>query len=183
MRILGRQFVTGRTIEEAIERAREADRHGYRHSYDMLGEAAHTAAAAARYFEAYEHAIAVIGRSAANRDIAEAPGISVKLSALHPRYETAQRDRVLQELSPRLLDLACQARQAGIGFTIDAEEADRLDLSLDLVEGLALAPDLAGWDGIRLAVHAHQKRALSVIEWLPHPAPRGGTRPVARLVH
>src|SRR5260370_356566 len=120
MRIVGRQFVIGRTIEEAIEHAREAERHGYRHSYDMLGEAAHTAADAARYFEAYEHAIAVIGRSAANRDIAEAPGISVKLSAFHPRYEMAQRDRVLQELSPRRLDLACQARQAGIGFTIDA---------------------------------------------------------------
>ena len=96
MRILGRQFVIGRTIEEAIEHAREAERHGYRHSYDMLGEAARTAADAARYFAAYDHAIAAIGRSAADRDIAEAPGISVKLSALHPRYEMAQRDRVLR---------------------------------------------------------------------------------------
>ena len=138
MRILGRQFVIGRTIEEAIGHAREAERHGFRHSYDMLGEAARTAADAARYFAAYDHAIAAIGRSAGSRDIAEAPGISIKLSALHPRYEMAQRDRVLRELAPRLLELARHARKAGIGFTIDAEEADRLELSLDLVEGLAL---------------------------------------------
>jgi RHH-type proline utilization regulon transcriptional repressor/proline dehydrogenase/delta 1-pyrroline-5-carboxylate dehydrogenase len=182
MRILGRQFVIGRTIEEAIERAREAERHGYRHSYDMLGEAARTAADAARYFEAYGHAIAAIGRSAGSRDIAEAPGISVKLSALHPRYEMAQRDRVLRELSPRLLELACHARKAGIGFTIDAEEADRLELSLDLVEELALAPELAGWDGLGLAVQAYQKRALPVIDWLADLARRGGRRLMVRLV-
>src|SRR5271155_4800028 len=182
MRILGRQFVIGRTIEEAIGRTREAERHGYRHSYDMLGEAARTAADAARYFEAYEHAIAAIGRSAANRDIAEAPGISIKLSALHPRYEMAQRDRVFRELSPRLLELACHARRAGIGLTIDAEEADRLELSLDLVEGLALTPDLAGWDGLGLAVQAYQKRALPVIGWLADLAGRGARRLMVRLV-
>ena len=182
MRILGRQFVIGRTIEEAIERAREVERHGYRHSYDMLGEAARTAADATRYFAAYDHAIAAIGRSAGSRDIAEAPGISVKLSALHPRCEMAQRDRVLRELAPRLLDLARHARQAGIGFTIDAEEADRLELSLDLVEGLALAPDLAGWDGLGLAVQAYQKRALPVIDWLADLAGRGRRRLMVRLV-
>ncbi len=182
MRILGRQFVIGRTIEEAIEHAREAERHGYRHSYDMLGEAARTAADAARYFAAYDHAIAAIGRSAGARDIAEAPGISVKLSALHPRYEMAQRDRVLHELAPRLLELACRARQAGIGFTIDAEEADRLELSLDLVEELALAPELAGWDGLGLAVQAYQKRALPVIDWLADLARRAGRRLMVRLV-
>src|SRR5438270_13032356 len=120
----------------------------------MLGEAPRTAADAARYFTAYDHAIAAIGRSAANRDITEAPGVSVKLSALHPRYEMAQRDRVLRELSPRLLNLACHARRAGIGFTIDAEETDRLEFSLDLVEELALAPDLAGWDGLGVALQA-----------------------------
>ncbi|HMD64113.1 MAG TPA: bifunctional proline dehydrogenase/L-glutamate gamma-semialdehyde dehydrogenase PutA, partial [Stellaceae bacterium] len=182
MRILGRQFVIGRTIDEAVEHAREAERHGYRHSYDMLGEAARTAADAARYLSAYDHAIAAIGRSVANRDIAEAPGISIKLSALHPRYEMAQRDRVLRELSARLLELACHARQAGIGFTIDAEEADRLELSLDLVEALALAPDLAGWDGLGLAVQAYQKRALQVIDWLADLARRGGRRLMVRLV-
>jgi RHH-type proline utilization regulon transcriptional repressor/proline dehydrogenase/delta 1-pyrroline-5-carboxylate dehydrogenase len=182
MRILGRQFVIGRTIEEAIEHAREAERHGYRHSYDMLGEAAHTAADAARYLTAYENAIAAIGRSSAGRDIAEAPGISVKLSALHPRYEMAQRDRVLHELSPRLLELARHARKAGIGLTIDAEEADRLELSLDLVEELALAPDLVGWDGFGLAVQAYQKRALPVIDWLADVARRGRRRLMLRLV-
>ncbi|HEX6440580.1 MAG TPA: bifunctional proline dehydrogenase/L-glutamate gamma-semialdehyde dehydrogenase PutA [Stellaceae bacterium] len=182
MRILGRQFVIGRTIEEAIQHAGEAERHGYRHSYDMLGEAARTAADAARYFAAYDQAIAAIGKSAASRDIAEAPGISVKLSALHPRYEMAQRDRVLRELPPRLLQLACHARQASIGFTIDAEEADRLELSLDLVEGLALAPDLVGWEGFGLAVQAYQKRALPVIDWLADLAGRAGRRLMVRLV-
>ncbi len=182
MRILGRQFVIGRSIEEATGHAREAERRGYRHSYDMLGEAARTAADAARYFTAYDHAIAAIGRSAASRDVAEAPGISVKLSALHPRYEMAQRDRVLRELSARLLDLASHARRAGVGFTIDAEEADRLELSLDLVEELALAPDLAGWDGLGLAVQAYQKRALPIIDWLADLAGRGGRRLMVRLV-
>jgi RHH-type transcriptional regulator, proline utilization regulon repressor / proline dehydrogenase / delta 1-pyrroline-5-carboxylate dehydrogenase len=182
MRILGRQFVIGRTIEEAIERAREAERHGYRHSYDMLGEAARAAADAARYFAAYDHAIAVIGKSVEGREIAEAPGISVKLSALHPRYEMAQRDRMLSELAPRLLDLARHARRVGIGFTIDAEEADRLELSLDLFEILALAPDLAGWDGLGLAVQAYQKRASPLIEWLADLAGRARRRLMVRLV-
>jgi RHH-type proline utilization regulon transcriptional repressor/proline dehydrogenase/delta 1-pyrroline-5-carboxylate dehydrogenase len=182
MRILGRQFVIGRAIEEATGHAREAERRGYRYSYDMLGEAARTAADAARYFTAYDHAIAAIGRSAASRDIVEAPGISVKLSALHPRYEMAQRTRVLRELSPCLLELARHARRAGIGFTIDAEEADRLELSLDLVEELALAADLAGWDGLGLAVQAYQKRALPVIDWLADLAGRAGRRLMVRLV-
>jgi RHH-type transcriptional regulator, proline utilization regulon repressor / proline dehydrogenase / delta 1-pyrroline-5-carboxylate dehydrogenase len=182
MRILGRQFVIGRTIEEALERAREPEQHGYRYSYDMLGEAAHTAVDAERYCAAYQRAIAAIGESAAGRDIAEAPGISVKLSALHPRYEMAQRDRVLSELAPRLLDLARHARQVGIGFTVDAEEADRLELSLDLVERLALAPDLAGWDGLGLAVQAYQKRALPLIEWLAELAERARRRLMIRLV-
>jgi RHH-type transcriptional regulator, proline utilization regulon repressor / proline dehydrogenase / delta 1-pyrroline-5-carboxylate dehydrogenase len=182
MRILGRQFVMGRTIEEALERAREPERHGFRHSYDMLGEAARTAADAARYFDAYDQAIAAIGGSAAGRDVVEAPGISIKLSALHPRYEMAQRDRVLSEMSPLLLDLARRARRVGIGFTIDAEEADRLELSLDLFEALALAPDLVGWDGLGLAVQAYQKRALPLIEWLADLARRGGRRLMIRLV-
>jgi RHH-type proline utilization regulon transcriptional repressor/proline dehydrogenase/delta 1-pyrroline-5-carboxylate dehydrogenase len=182
MHILGHQFVIGRTIEEALERAREAEQHGYRHSYDMLGEAAHTAADAARYAAAYDAAIVAIGRASSGRDVVEAPGISVKLSALHPRYEMAQRDRVLAEMSPVLLDLARHARRVGIGLTIDAEEADRLDLSLDLVEMLALTPDLAGWDGLGLAVQAYQKRALPLIEWLADLARRGGRRLMVRLV-
>jgi RHH-type transcriptional regulator, proline utilization regulon repressor / proline dehydrogenase / delta 1-pyrroline-5-carboxylate dehydrogenase len=182
MRILARQFVMGRTIEEALERARPAERQGYRHSFDMLGEAAHTAADAARYFAAYEHAVAAIGKAAGGRMIEAAPGISVKLSALHPRYEMAQRDRVLAELTPRLLTLAGEARRSGIGLTIDAEEADRLDLSLDLVERLALDPKLAGWDGLGLAVQAYQKRALSLIDWLADLARRGKRRLMVRLV-
>ena len=182
MRILARQFVMGRTIEEALERARAAEREGYRHSYDMLGEAAHTAADAARYLAAYEHAIVAIGRAAAGRAVEEAPGISVKLSALHPRYEMAQRERVLAEVTPRLLALAGAARDAGIGLTIDAEEADRLDLSLDLIEALALAPELAGWDGLGLAVQAYQKRALPLIDWLADLARRGRRRLMVRLV-
>src|SRR5579884_1356178 len=182
MRILGRQFVMGRTIGEALERARPAERHLYRHSYDMLGEAARTAADAERYYAAYEHAIAAIGEAAAGRDVAAAPGISVKLSALHPRYETGQRERVRSELTPRLLALAAHAKAAGIGFTIDAEEADRLALSLDLVEALALAPQLRGWDGFGLAVQAYQKRALPLLDWLADLGGRGGRRLMVRLV-
>src|ERR1700730_5009845 len=182
MHILGRQFVMGRTIEEALERAREAEPEGYRHSYDMLGEAAPPPADAARYAAAYDAAIAAIGKTGAGRDVFEAPGISVKLSALHPRCEMAQRDRVLAEMSPVLLGLARHARRAGIGFTIDAEEADRLELSLDLIEALARAPDLAGWDGFGLAVQAYQKRALPLIEWLADLAQRGRRRLMVRLV-
>jgi RHH-type proline utilization regulon transcriptional repressor/proline dehydrogenase/delta 1-pyrroline-5-carboxylate dehydrogenase len=182
MQILGRQFVIGQSIEEALERARVAERNGYRHSYDMLGEAAHTAVDAARYAAAYDTAIAAIGRSVAGRTIVEAPGISVKLSALHPRYEMAQRDRVLSEMFQTLIGLTRHARRVGMGFTIDAEEADRLDLSLDLFEALALAPDLAGWDGLGLAVQAYQKRALPLIEWLADLARRSRRRLMVRLV-
>ncbi len=182
MRILARQFVMGRTIAEALDRARPAERQGWRHSYDMLGEAAVTAADAARYFDAYADAITAIGRYASGRAGVEAPGISVKFSALHPRYEMAQRDRVIAEMALRLLSLAGQARAAGISFTIDAEEADRLDLSLDLIEALALAPELSGWDGLGIAVQAYQKRALPVIDWLADLARRGRRRLMVRLV-
>ncbi len=182
MRILAGQFVMGRTIEEALGRAGDAERHGYRHSFDMLGEAARTMADAERYRAAYRRAIAAIGRTAAGRPATEAPGISVKLSALHPRYEMAQQGRVMRELLPALLALAGEARAAGIGFTIDAEEADRLELSLDLVEALALAPELAGWDGLGLAVQAYQKRALALVDWLADLARRARRRLMVRLV-
>jgi RHH-type proline utilization regulon transcriptional repressor/proline dehydrogenase/delta 1-pyrroline-5-carboxylate dehydrogenase len=182
MRILGRQFVMGRTIGEALERARPAERRGYRHSYDMLGEAARTADAATRYRDAYERAIAAIGTVVAGRTIETAPGISVKLSALHPRYEFAQRGRVMRELLPVLLGLAAKARETGIGFTIDAEEADRLELSLDLIEALALARELSGWDGLGLAVQAYQKRAPAVVDWLADLAGRAKRRLMVRLV-
>src|SRR5215470_501580 len=182
MRILGRQFVMGRTIAEALERARAAEKQGYRHSYDMLGEAARTAADARRYFESYEAAITAIGAAALGRDVFAAPGISVKLSALHPRYEEAQRERALRELAPILLALAQHAKAKGIGFTIDAEESERLDLSLDLLEGLALNPTLAGWDGLGLAIQAYQKRALPLIDWLADLARRARRRLMVRLV-
>src|SRR4051794_6330909 len=182
MRILAGQFIMGRTIDEALGRAREAERQGYRHSFDMLGEAARTTPDAVRYRESYAGAISAIGKEAGGQRIEEAPGISVKLSALHPRYEMAQRERAMHELLPSLLGLARQARDAGIAFTIDAEEADRLELSLDLVEALALAPELAGWDGLGLAVQAYQKRALPVLDWLADLALRARRRLMVRLV-
>jgi RHH-type proline utilization regulon transcriptional repressor/proline dehydrogenase/delta 1-pyrroline-5-carboxylate dehydrogenase len=182
MRILGRQFVMGRTIEEALDRARGAEARGYRHSYDMLGEAARTMPDAERYFRSYETAIAAIGAAAAGRGPIAGPGISVKLSALHPRYEYAQTGRVMKELVPRVVALAEHAKAAGIGFTIDAEEADRLDLSLDLIEAVAGAPSLAGWDGLGLAVQAYQKRAHPLIDWLADLAKRHRRRLMVRLV-
>jgi RHH-type proline utilization regulon transcriptional repressor/proline dehydrogenase/delta 1-pyrroline-5-carboxylate dehydrogenase len=182
MRILGRQFVMGRTIGEALEHARGAEAHGYRHSYDMLGEAARTAADAERYHAAYGAAIEAIGAAARGRAIEAAPGISVKLSALHPRYEAAQHQRVMRELLPRLADLAGKARAVGIGFTIDAEEADRLEVSLDLIEALTGIPALTGWDGLGLAVQAYQKRAPAVIDWLADLAARARRRLMVRLV-
>jgi RHH-type transcriptional regulator, proline utilization regulon repressor / proline dehydrogenase / delta 1-pyrroline-5-carboxylate dehydrogenase len=182
IRVLARQFVMGRTIDEALARAKTAERRGYRHSYDMLGEAARTAADARRYFASYEAAIAAIGRSVAGADVVAAPGISVKLSALHPRYEESQRQRVLRELLPMLAALARHAKAAAIGFTIDAEEADRLDLSLDLVAALAEDPALAGWHGLGLAIQAYQKRALPLIDWLAALARRAERRLMVRLV-
>jgi RHH-type proline utilization regulon transcriptional repressor/proline dehydrogenase/delta 1-pyrroline-5-carboxylate dehydrogenase len=182
MRILGRQFVMGRTIGEALERATADEARGYRHSYDMLGEAARTAADAQRYLASYETAIAAIGAAARGRDVTAAPGISVKLSALHPRYEEAQRTRVLAGLAPRLKKLAMQAKSCGIGFTIDAEESERLDLSLDLLAGLAGDPDLAGWQGLGLAVQAYQKRALPLIDFLAALARSNRRRLTVRLV-
>jgi RHH-type proline utilization regulon transcriptional repressor/proline dehydrogenase/delta 1-pyrroline-5-carboxylate dehydrogenase len=182
MRIMGRQFVMGRTIDEALERARPAEATGYRHSYDMLGEAARTAADADRYWESYRNAIGRIGAAAAGRAVEDAPSISVKLSALHPRYEMAQAARVTAELLPRVKALAAAAKDHGIGFTIDAEEADRLDLSLDLIEALSGDADLAGWNGFGLAVQAYQTRALAVVDFLADMARRHGRKLMVRLV-
>ncbi|MGE0736376.1 MAG: bifunctional proline dehydrogenase/L-glutamate gamma-semialdehyde dehydrogenase PutA [Alphaproteobacteria bacterium] len=180
MRIMGRQFVMGRTIEEALKRAGEHKRE--RHSFDMLGEAARTEQDAQRYLTSYGAAIAAIGKAAKGRGPIEAPGISVKLSALHPRYEFAQRERTLNELLPRIVSLAEQAKVANIGVTIDAEEADRLDLSLDIIDALSREPRLKGWNGLGLAVQAYQKRAPAVIDWLAALARRDGRRWMVRLV-
>jgi len=182
MRILGRQFVMGRNIKEALERARSAEKAGYRYSYDMLGEAARTQPDAARYYQAYRDAIAEIGAATKGQGPIDSAGISVKLSALHPRYEFALRDRALAEITPLLKQLALDAKQQDIGLTVDAEEADRLDLSLDLLEAVSADPDLAGWDGFGLAVQAYQKRALPQLDWLAEMARRHGRRLMVRLV-
>ncbi len=182
MKILGRQFVMGRTIESALERAKSLEAKGYSYSYDMLGEAARTANDAERYFTAYKTAIATIGAAAGRRGPVAGPGISVKLSALHPRYELAQQARVMDELLPRLEALASQAAGHDIGFNIDAEEADRLDISLDLIEAVAKKPELDGWGGFGIVVQAYQKRAPFVIDWLEDLARRTGRRLMIRLV-
>ncbi len=182
MKIMGRQFVMGRTIDEALRRSSGDVAAGYRHSYDMLGEGARTEADARAYFDAYAVAIAAVGREAAGRGPVESPGVSVKLSALHPRFETAQAERVLDQLVPRLHELARIARDAGISLCIDAEEADRLELSLDVIEAVAGDSGLAGWDGFGLAVQAYQKRALPVLDWLAELGERHRRRFMVRLV-
>ncbi len=182
MRIMGRQFVMGRTIEAALERAEGQRKRGWRHSFDMLGEAARTRADAERYMQAYAGAIAAIGRAAAGQGPEAGPGISVKLSALHPRYEFGQRARVMAELAPRLSELCRLARDVNIGLTVDAEEADRLDLSLDVVARMVTDPALAGWEGFGLAVQAYQTRALPVVDWLVDLAQSNGRRLMVRLV-
>ncbi|MFS8037811.1 bifunctional proline dehydrogenase/L-glutamate gamma-semialdehyde dehydrogenase PutA [Xanthobacter sp. AM11] len=180
--MMGAEFVQGRTIGEALARARGREAEGFRHSFDMLGEAAVTAGDAERYFIAYRDAIDAIGAAAAGRGILGGPGISVKLSALHPRYARAQAERVRAELLPRLEALALAARRSDIGLTIDAEEQDRLDLSLDLLEALCAHPGLAGWNGIGFVVQAYGKRCPAVLDLLIDLARRTGRRLMVRLV-
>jgi RHH-type proline utilization regulon transcriptional repressor/proline dehydrogenase/delta 1-pyrroline-5-carboxylate dehydrogenase len=181
MRLVGAQFVFGETIEDALRRASHG-RRGLRYSFDMLGEAARSAADAERYFDAYAGAIAAIGASAAGATPSERPGISVKLSALHPRYEAISRGRVLRELSPRLLELARRAKAQNLCFTVDAEEADRLELSLEVIASVLRDPSLEGWDGFGLAVQAYQKRALAVIDHVATWAEAWNRRLMVRLV-
>jgi len=181
MRILGQQFVMGETIEAALRRSAESPELNY--SFDMLGEAALTAADADRYFAAYSAAIAAVGGSArSSRSLLDAPSVSVKLSALCPRYEVAQSSRAVRELTARLLDLAVAARVAGIGLTVDAEEADRLELSLAIFAQVYGDAQLVDYAGLGLAVQAYQKRALRVIEWLGELARGGGRTVPVRLV-
>jgi RHH-type proline utilization regulon transcriptional repressor/proline dehydrogenase/delta 1-pyrroline-5-carboxylate dehydrogenase len=182
MRMMGEQFVTGQTIAEALANSRQWEAQGFRYSYDMLGEAAATAADAQRYYADYEQAIHAIGKAAAKRGIYDGPGISVKLSALHPRYNRANLERVKAELLPRLKALTLLARRYDIGLNIDAEEADRLEISLDLLESLCFEPELAGWNGIGFVVQAYQKRAPFVIDWIVDLARRSGHRIMVRLV-
>ena len=182
MKLMGEQFVTGQTISEALANSRALEKAGFRYSYDMLGEAALTGQDAERYLASYEQAIHAIGKASHGRGIHEGPGISVKLSALHPRYSRAQRGRVMDELLPRLLGLAVLARQYDIGINIDAEEADRLELSLDLLERLCFAPELKGWNGIGFVVQAYLKRCPFVLDYLVDLARRSSHRLMVRLV-
>ena len=182
MRMLGNQFVTGQTIEEALKNSQENEGRGYRYSYDMLGEAALTAKDAAFYFAAYETAIHAIGNASAGRGIRNGPGISVKLSALHPRYVRSQRQRVMDELLPSLKKLLLLAKHYSIGFNIDAEEADRLELSLDLIEALAFDADLAGFEGLGIVIQAYQKRCPFVLDYLIDLARRSNQKFMVRLV-
>jgi len=182
MRIMGHQFVMGRTISEALARSRKGANAAYRYSFDMLGEGALTQADGDRYLEAYRKAIDAIGGSGPFADVFAAPSISVKLSALHPRYEHAKRERVLAELGPRLLELAQLAKKHGIGLTIDAEETERLELSLDLIFQVLADASLRGWDGFGIVVQAYQKRAPFVIDFIAAQARKLGRRIPVRLV-
>ena len=182
MRLMGKQFVAGETIAEALENARRFEAQGFRYSYDMLGEAAMTSADAQRYYASYESAIHAIGKASAGRGLLEGPGISIKLSALHPRYSLAQRERVLAELYPSVKALTLLAKGYDIGINIDAEEADRLELSLDLLEMLCEEPGLEGWNGIGFVIQAYGKRCPFVIDFLVDLARRTHHRLMIRLV-
>ncbi|MES2205510.1 MAG: trifunctional transcriptional regulator/proline dehydrogenase/L-glutamate gamma-semialdehyde dehydrogenase [Pseudomonadota bacterium] len=166
MRLLGNHFVTGQTIEEALHNSRDNEARGYRYSYDMLGEMALTEDDAAKYYAAYEKAIHAIGQASNGKGVKQGAGISIKLSALHPRYSRAQHGRVMKELLPRVRELFLLAKHYNIGLNIDAEEADRLELSLDLLEALVFDSRLTGFEGIGFVVQAYQKRCPSVIDFL-----------------
>ena len=182
MRLLGHQFVLGETIQKALERARGQEAKGYRYSYDMLGEGARTHKDAERYFQSYAKAIEAIGKAAGDKALPDRPGISVKLSALHPRYQAVNGDRVRDELLPKLRELAQMAKDRNLNFTVDAEEADRLEISLDIIAAMLTDPVTEGWDGFGLAVQAYQKRGIHVIDWLVNAARRTNRKLMVRLV-
>lgn len=182
MRLLGQQFVMGENIESALARSRQNETLGYRHSFDMLGEGALTADDAERYAAAYATAIHAIGKASNGRGVYAGPGISIKLSALHPRYTRSQRERVMHELLDRVRELMLLAKKYDIGVNIDAEESERLELSLDLFAALAADPALAGWNGLGFVVQAYQKRAPFVIDALIDLARRHSRRFMLRLV-
>jgi RHH-type proline utilization regulon transcriptional repressor/proline dehydrogenase/delta 1-pyrroline-5-carboxylate dehydrogenase len=180
MRLMGSHFVLGETIEAALARAQSGAFPRY--SFDMLGEGARTAADAERYFQAYASAIDAIGASAGTRSLPDRPGISIKLSALHPRFEALSRQRVMAELVPRLIDLAQRAKAYDLNFTVDAEEADRLELSLEVIAAAFSDASLKGWDGFGLAIQAYQKRATAVIDYADKLANTLNRRMMVRLV-
>ena len=165
MKEMGNQFVLGETIEEAVKRGGKKQSQGFTYSYDMLGEAALTSKDAKRFYGAYSQSIDYLATTVGTQDIRTNPGISIKLSALHPRYEVGQKDRVMVELTERILSLAIKAKEANMGLNIDAEEMDRLDLSLDIIEAVLRDDSLVGWDGFGVVVQGYSKRASAVIEW------------------
>ena len=182
MRYLGHQFVLGRDIDEALKRARPQQNKGYLYSYDMLGEGARTWPDAHRYARSYANAIDAIGRAAGNRPLPDRPGISVKLSALHPRFEARRAALVVPEVVPVLRDLARAARRYDLSFTVDAEEANRLEISLDVIAATFADPELRGWDGFGLAIQAYGKRALQVVDWSAELARAHRSKMMIRLV-
>ncbi|PRY26843.1 L-proline dehydrogenase /delta-1-pyrroline-5-carboxylate dehydrogenase [Aliiruegeria haliotis] len=182
MRQMGNQFVLGETIDSAMKRAAKMEEKGYGYSYDMLGEAARTEADALRYHAAYLASVEAIAPAATSDAVRDNPGISVKLSALHPRFEVAQKDRVMRELVPRLRDIALACKHAGMGLNVDAEEADRLELTLDVFEAVARDPALRGWDGFGTVVQAYGPRATAAIDWIIALAGELDRRFTVRLV-
>lgn len=182
MRMMGEQFVTGETIDEALKNAERLEEKGFRYSYDMLGEAALTDPDAERYYQDYQQAIHAIGQASQDKDVYDGPGISIKLSALHPRYQRAQLDRVHDELYGKMLKLAVLAKQYNIGLNIDAEETDRLEISLQLLERLCFEPQLQDWKGIGFVIQAYQKRCFYVVDYIVDLAKRSQKRLMIRLV-
>ena len=185
MKVMGNQFVMGETIKAATERAATKEQEGYVYSYDMLGESARTMANANTYFSAYQEAITEIGEVAlasGQNDPRKVPGISIKLSAIHPRYEFFHKEQVMAEIVPKLKELCLQAKQYNIGLTLDAEESDRLEISLDIIEAIFTDSDLGDWQGFGVAVQAYQKRASYVVEWLRTLTLRTGRNMMIRLV-
>lgn len=182
VRLMGKQFVMGETIKEALKRAQEWEKKGYRFSYDMLGESAKTKEDAVRYFDSYIKALEQLIESASDADLDGRHSLSIKLSALHPRYEFAKRERVLAELLPLLQQLCETAAKGNVALTIDAEEAERLELSLELIDRLSATPELKSWQGLGLAVQAYQKRAPAVLDFLADISKRDDRRFRVRLV-
>ena len=185
MKIMGKQFVMGETIQAATDRASTKEQQGYVYSYDMLGEGARTMADAGMYLKAYQDAITAIGEVAVasgKNDPRKVPGISIKLSAIHPRYEFSHKDRVMTEIVPKLKALCLQAKQYNIGLTVDAEESERLDISLDIIEAVFSDSDLGDWQGFGIALQAYQKRAIHVVDWLRDLTLRTERKMMVRLV-
>lgn len=182
MKVLGKHFVLGETVKKALKRAQSEEKKGYTYSYDMLGEAAVTQEDADRYFKEYAQAIDAIAQTASGETVMDRPGISVKLSALHPKYEYTNKKRVILELVPKVKDLAHRACRANIGFNIDAEEARRFDLSLDVIKKVFLDPAFKNWNGFGVALQSYQKRAFATIDWLAALSQQGGRPIMVRLV-